>query len=193
MGRRALRYAGASRPIPGETANGDQWLVNERPDGLRVAIVDGLGHGSEAEAAALAAIDTLRSAPDLGPVDALLRCDQALRGTRGAAASVLTIDRAQGVLLFAGVGNVEGRFRSGDDERHFSPNRGVLGQGVRRPHVLELALVGAWTVLLHSDGIRTRDLPDMELSGSVDELARDMIANHSRDTDDASVVIVRGE
>ena len=167
--------------------------MNERPDGLRVAIVDGLGHGSEAEAAALAAIDTLRSAPDLGPVDALLRCDHALRGTRGAAASVLTIDRAQGVLLFAGVGNVEGRFRSGDDERHFSPNRGVLGQGVRRPHVLELALVGAWTVLLHSDGIRTRDLPDMELSGSVDELARDMIANHSRDTDDASVVIVRGE
>lgn len=193
MGRRALRYAAASRPIPGETANGDQWLVNVQPDGLRVAIIDGLGHGSEAEAAALAAIDALRSAPDLGPVDALLRCDQALRGTRGAAASVLTIDGPRGVLLFAGIGNVEGRLLSGDHERHFSPNRGVLGRGARRPHLLELALAGAWTVLLHSDGIHARHLAEVLPRPSVDDLAREIIASHARDTDDATVVIVRGD
>lgn len=188
-----MKYAGASRPFPGETANGDQWLVQERPDGLRVAVVDGLGHGSEAEAAALAAVQALHAGPDLGPVDALLRCDQALRGTRGAAASVVTIDRARGVLLFAGIGNVEGRLRCGDRERYFSPNRGVLGRGVRRPHELEFALDGAWTVLLHSDGIRARELADIDARRSLDELARDLIASHARDTDDATAVIVRGE
>jgi len=160
-----------------------------RPDGLRVAIVDGLGHGSDAEAAALAAIDSLKDAPDLEPLEALQRCDLALRGTRGAAASVLVIDRSRGVLRFAGVGNVEGRIHSDDRERHFSPNRGILGRGMRSPHLLEFPLIAPWVVLLHTDGIRGRDL-EIRANLSADARAQQILAMAARETDDATVVVI---
>lgn len=194
MGGSALKYAGASRPLIGEAANGDQWLIQRRPDGARVALVDGLGHGPEAEAAAIAAIDALRAAPDLPPVPALLRCDEALRGTRGAALSLLAIDTAKATLHFAGVGNVEGQLRGGTRERLFAPDRGILGRGIREPHLLELSLGTEWMVLLYSDGIRARDLGASVGPGrSAADLAQLILAERARPTDDATVVVVTSE
>ncbi len=190
MDRSALRYAGASRPAPGETANGDRWLVQERSGSLRVAIIDGLGHGPQAEAAALAAIAALIAAPDGDPTDALRRCDGALRGTRGAAASVLVIDPGRRTVQFAGVGNVEGRLLDGGPERHFSPDRGVLGRGIRVPHQFEFPLGLAWSVILHSDGIRDRSLPGIGPEVSPEELANQILSDAGRGTDDATVVVV---
>lgn len=175
--------------MPGQSANGDQWLAQLRPDGLRVAVVDGLGHGSEAEAAALAAIDALMKAPDLEPVEALQRCDQALRGTRGAAASVLVIDSGRSVLRFAGVGNVEGRIYSDGRERHFSPSRGILGHVIRTPQLLEFPITPPWVAVLHSDGVRSRGL-EIGMDLSVDKRAQRILANAARTTDDATVVVV---
>lgn len=194
MGRPALRCAGASRPFVGETANGDRWLIQARPDGARVALVDGLGHGPEAEAAAVAAIETLQAAPDLAPVAALLRCDQALRGTRGAALSVLSFDTARATLHFAGVGNVEGQLRGGARDQHFAPDRGILGRGIREPHLLEFSLSGDWMVLLYSDGIRARDLgAHIMPRDTAEDLAQRILAERARPTDDATIVVVTGE
>lgn len=193
MGRPSLRYAVASRPFPGESANGDQWIVQPRPGGLRIAVIDGLGHGREAEAAAIAAVDALRDRPDLDPAEALLLCDRATRHTRGAAASVVCIAGSQ--ALFAGVGNVEGRILDRDaSDRRCSPDRGVLGRGIRPPRVLEFALNKDWTIFIHTDGISSR-FETAELGGvsSLDELARSVLMKSARITDDATVVVVRDE
>jgi len=164
--------------------------VQERAGGFRIAVVDGLGHGRAAEAAAKAAIEVFRATPEMDPTEALLVCDQAVRGTRGAAASVLLIDGAR--ALFAGVGNVEGRVLGGQGDHRFSPDRGVLGRGIRVPRAIEFSLVGSWTVLLHTDGVSSRfQLTDVNGQPDLDELANLVLTNWGRRTDDATVVVVR--
>jgi phosphoserine phosphatase RsbX len=62
-----LDWAVAVRPAPGEDVCGDLHLVAPASDSVLLAVVDGLGHGGEAVAAAAAAIDILeRHAEELG-------------------------------------------------------------------------------------------------------------------------------
>jgi len=42
----------AERALPGQTVSGDKYLVKPLADGVLLAVVDGLGHGGEATAAA---------------------------------------------------------------------------------------------------------------------------------------------
>jgi len=51
----------ASRPLPGEVVCGDRHLIKPTTDGVLAAVVDGLGHGDEATAAAKTAIAVLES------------------------------------------------------------------------------------------------------------------------------------
>lgn len=160
---------------------------------MRVAVIDGLGHGAEAEAAANAAVEALRLQPELDPGQALVLCDRALRGTRGAAASVLWLDESR--ALFAGVGNVEGRILSGPEgDRRFSPTRGVLGRGIRTPRVQEFSLGDNWMALLHTDGLSSRfEARAFDAIESLDALAHSLLTNSGRRTDDATIILVRNE
>ena len=47
-----LEWGAAGRPMPGEMVSGDQYVVWPLPDGVLLAVVDGLGHGPAAAAAA---------------------------------------------------------------------------------------------------------------------------------------------
>jgi serine phosphatase RsbU (regulator of sigma subunit) len=57
----SLAFGVAFSPIEGETVCGDRHLVVPRDDGYLVGVLDGLGHGAEAAAAADAAIGVLVS------------------------------------------------------------------------------------------------------------------------------------
>ena len=54
-----LEYAVVSVPVAGEEESGDLHLVTQTDRGALVAVIDGLGHGSEAANAARAAVATL--------------------------------------------------------------------------------------------------------------------------------------
>lgn len=179
--------------MPGEKANGDKWLVERTRGRIRVAVVDGLGHGPEAEAAAGVAIAALRAKPDLDPVSALIACDEALRGTRGAAVSIIVIDADGGVMRFAGVGNVEGQLRGGDQPKLFAPDRGILGQARRTPREQEIPLGPGWVLLLYSDGIQHRDLRELATDGAPEQVALEILERCARPTDDATVVVISDE
>lgn len=195
MVRLKLVFAAASRPFEGETANGDRWSVQHRDGITRVSIIDGLGHGAGAEEVARIAVAALEAAPELGAVDALLECDRALRGTRGAAASVIVIDTVDGRLDFAGIGNVAGRLVHPEGEQRLSADRGIVGVVTRRPHLLSLPLRPGALVLLHSDGIKERlDPAALVLAGrSLQELADELLATWGRTTDDATLVLAQVE
>jgi len=73
-GRRP-RLGAATRPYPGETANGDGWAASWDGDACRLTVVDGLGHGPMAAAATRAALDALAARPTyagVGNVEARL-------------------------------------------------------------------------------------------------------------------------
>lgn len=192
MAHPPLLIGAASRPRPGETANGDAWTVDRQDGRCRLAVIDGLGHGEAAAAAAQAAVAALASRPDLAPDEALRLCHRALSATRGAAISVAQIAAAR--LTFAGVGNVEARLWQPGSSQRLLPSRGIVGARLPDPRPVELTLGPSWLLLLHTDGVRTR--LELEQLAPIDAwepqaLAAAVLARWSRASDDATVVVAR--
>jgi serine phosphatase RsbU (regulator of sigma subunit) len=182
----------ATRPHPHETLSGDLWTVQWAADGsCRIAVIDGLGHGPPAHAAAQAAVRALAAAPDLPPDRALAACQRPLVGTRGAAIGIARIEVAAGRLTFAGVGNVEGRLWQPGDERRLLAQRGIVGGAMPTIRPIDHPLAADWMLMLHSDGISDRFASDTlpGWGGPAQALADAILQRHGRATDDATVVL----
>jgi anti-sigma regulatory factor (Ser/Thr protein kinase) len=179
-------------PIAGEEVSGDGWAVVQ--DGRLVVVVDGLGHGPDAAAAAVAALAVVRAHPASAPAEAIDRIHDALRGTRGAAASVAALDPERRLVRFAGIGNVAGAVISDAGHRRMVSHHGILGHEVRKIQEFSYPWPEGAIVVLHSDGVTSHwDLdahPGLArrhpmLAAGV--LYRDCL----RGRDDATVVVVR--
>ncbi len=184
--------AAASRPYPGEKANGDAWTVQRQTDGCRIALIDGLGHGPAAAAAAGAAVTALEGRPQADPVEALTACHQALVGTRGAVISIAAIAPARGRLVYAGVGNVEARLCQSRRVERPIALRGILGVVMPRLRSFEFALAPDWLLLLHTDGVSAHCRLNTEgvvTASDPQAIADLMLARCLRPTDDATVII----
>ncbi|HWE62357.1 MAG TPA: SpoIIE family protein phosphatase [Chloroflexota bacterium] len=169
-------------------------MVQWHGGACRVAVIDGLGHGPAAAAAAQRATDTLIAYPALSPGEAVQACHHALHGTRGAVVSIAGIDPGAGQLTYAGVGNVEAQLWQHGRTQRLIAYRGIVGQSLPpvRPYVVSLER--EWLLLLHTDGVSARfaveTLP--EFTGPTPgSLATAVLAGWGRDTDDATVVVAR--
>ena len=171
-------------------------MISPVPDGLMIAVVDGLGHGAEAAAAAEIATATLEMYSQ-DPLTSLLeRCHSALRDTRGAAISVALLNAANGSITWAGVGNVQGVILRAGDKAAPAQERIPLFPGVAgyrwpslRPAV---TLVNHGDlVIFYTDGIRG-DVFFEEIARSSPELIAQRICDrYSTGTDDALVFVAR--
>src|SRR5437899_5814393 len=74
--------------LAGEQESGDLHLIKPVGTGVLVSVVDGLGHGAEAAAAARAVVAALNRHAQESVLPLLQRCHQALAGTRGVVVSV---------------------------------------------------------------------------------------------------------
>ena len=190
MATNDLNVATATRPYPGETANGDRVQIDWHADACRIAVIDGLGHGPQAAADAEAAAATLARLPELPPDEALRACDLSLRGRRGAAISIARLDAHRKLLSFAGIGNVEARLWQPDRTERLIAFRGIVGVAMRSVRVFTLPLEGAWKLVLHTDGISAR-FDDSAFVGSdnIDDLAQGILDRWGRARDDATIVV----
>ena len=103
-----LDWAAAGSPIAGEVVSGDLHLVAPFSGGVLVAVIDGLGHGPNAERASRVAAEVLLRDPGR-PVEALVaRCHDALSRLRGVVMSLVSFDAARARITWIGIGNVEG-------------------------------------------------------------------------------------
>src|SRR5438034_1086567 len=81
-----IEWGVASLALPGEAESGDRHLVKPVGTGVLVAVVDGLGHGAEAAAAAQAAVAALERHATESPVPLIERCNSApIRSSLGTA------------------------------------------------------------------------------------------------------------
>ena len=115
ISRSLIDWGVASRALPGEVVCGDLHLIKPIPDGVLLAVADGLGHGDEATVAAKTALAIVEGHSE-APLEALVtRCHDALMKTRGAVMTVATLNSLEGSLTWLGVGNVEAvLLRAGD-------------------------------------------------------------------------------
>lgn len=185
----------ATRCRHGEAANGDVAVVTVQPEGALVAVIDGLGHGSEAARAARRAAEVVRANATQDLVLLMQCCHAALRGTRGAVISLAFISSNSGIT-WLGVGNVEGRVLSGDRTVTRPPvslalGRGVPGHELPTVRTAMLDMRPGDVLVLATDGIETTFADSLDLSGSSQAISERILAGHWNHRDDALVAAVR--
>lgn len=189
--------AGRALAAPGEgTESGDIHLVVPLERAALVAVIDGLGHGSEAAMAAREAAAVLAAHAELPLVDLVQRCHEQLRRTRGAVMSLARFDSDAASMTWAGVGNVDGvllRARPDHERRReaISVRPGVVGYRLPPLRAEDVDLARGDTLIFVTDGIQSDFAAGIALERSPQEIADAILTRHSRRTDDALVVVAR--
>ncbi len=183
-------------PMPGEDICGDAWILEQGPAGATLMLADGLGHGPAAAEAALAAAAVVADRECPPPAALLQQMHQALRGTRGAAVAVAQINGQQGIVKFAGVGNIAACLLRDGRRRHLVSHNGIVGSNLRKVAEFAEPWEPGCLLIAHSDGINTRwDLdvyPGLALCHP-GLIAAVLYRDFRRERDDVSVVVLRQE
>ena len=187
-------HGAVSVPAAGETQCGDEWAIVQRGGRASVLVVDGLGHGPEAEVAARACVAVFEASPFDAPREMLARAHAGMRTTRGAAAAVAQLDLDARAVTFCGAGNIAARLTSGLDDRSFLCQHGTLGLQVARLQDVSAVWPDHALFVMHSDGVATRwDLRKtpglLQCDPSI--IAAWLIREHIGGRDDATVMVVR--
>jgi anti-sigma regulatory factor (Ser/Thr protein kinase) len=140
----------------GERLGGDSWSIVDLAGKTRILVVDGLGHGADAEVAAARAVELFEDARSLSPGDELEDIHRALRPTRGAAVALAEIDFAGRSLRYAAVGNIAGAVVSRGEVRHLVSHNGIVGHNIRRIQEFVYEIPSDALIILTSDGVKTR-------------------------------------
>ena len=190
---KTLEIGATSRPKPGERLNGDAFLVTHLSHTKTlVAVIDGLGHGKEANIASQLAREQILIKQD-APLDVLMKhCHNALRGTRGATISLVLIDSEQKKLWFTGIGNIETWIMNAQGKKGLLSYGGIVGHNIRSPKLFEQSFTEKDTLCLFSDGISTRwNGDDINISGQAQSMSEQIMNKFSKINDDASILVIR--
>jgi len=176
--------------------SGDLAVVNLLPEGVLVAGIDGLGHGTEAARAARKAAAVMCESPGQDLVGLVQRCHSALRGTRGAAISLAFVSAFESRMTWLGVGNVEGRVLSGDPaatrpKGSLALARGVPGHELPAVRAATMTVQPGDVLLFATDGVDAGFADSLELSGSSQTISERILSNYWKPPDDALVIVVR--
>jgi anti-sigma regulatory factor (Ser/Thr protein kinase) len=190
-----FRSGAVNVAFDGGAASGDGWAVD---DGslLRVLLVDGLGHGPEANRASVAAISVFGARSPGGLQGFLENANEAMRSTRGGVVGVCEIDQIREELRFAGVGNITARLTQSGRTTNLPSKDGVLGTALRAPGArIERRDWEKGTVLIMaSDGLRAQwdptDYPGL-LDHDPTVVAATLFRDFCRGTDDTAVIVVQ--
>ena len=160
----------------------------------KIFLIDGLGHGNSANAAAMVAVNTLVTNPANNPVDELRNLHDTLKKTRGAVVNVAHFDKKNKQLYYSGVGNISMRIITPNMSKGCFSYNGIVG------HILPASLNNhqmQWnekvdTVVMHSDGLTSRwDLQKypglLNHHGTVISAA--LYKDHNRGSDDSTVIV----
>nr|WP_246351463.1 SpoIIE family protein phosphatase [Deinobacterium chartae] len=117
-------------------------------------VVDGLGHGLAAHAAAESAERAFAGLVSRDPASGMMALHRLLRATRGAVAALAEVDLQAGRVRLAGVGNIHTVMVRPDGQRIFPNQNGTLGQQVPEPREFALPWPQGSALIMHSDGLR---------------------------------------
>jgi anti-sigma regulatory factor (Ser/Thr protein kinase) len=142
--------------VAGETECGDTWSIAEDQGRVATLVIDGLGHGPLAAAAAHAGLAAFRENPLAPPADTLRELHRRLSPTRGAAAACAVLDPQSSRLVYAGVGNIGGVLLHDSERKGLPSHNGTLGLSLPRSQQFEYPWPPNSVVIMHSDGLSAR-------------------------------------
>lgn len=189
----SLEIGVVCQPKPGEKVCGDAWAVQSRDGHCVILVADGLGHGPDAAAASMAAVNALRNHPQLAPAALIEFAHGALRSTRGAALAVADLDLAQEVR-YAGVGNIASVALAPGGARHMVSYSGIVGHEARKIQEFIYPWSQDSVLVMHSDGLATHWNLDQYpgLAGRHPSLIAGVLyRDFTRGRDDVTVVVAK--
>ncbi len=192
----ALACGVATRAVRGEGTSGDQHLIQPSREGMLVAVVDGLGHGSEAAEAARTAVTTLKHHAGESVVSLIKRCQAKLVGTRGVVVSIASFNVVDSTMTWLGVGNVEGvlvhaKTSRTPDKDFLLLGRGVVGGQLPNLQAFVVPVVNGDTLAFATDGVTSNFRDEINVSEPPQEIADRVLSGHGKDSDDALVLVAR--
>jgi negative regulator of sigma-B (phosphoserine phosphatase) len=190
-----VEWAVAARPLEGGVS-GDGYWITLTPDDAWVAVIDGLGHGPEAEEATLTAKRVLAEVPGEDLPALIRRCHHALRRTRGATISLAHLSGRDETMNWLGVGNVEGILvRASTAARpakeHLLMQPGVVGYELPQLRTATLSIQPGDLLLLATDGISTGFELQLVRYEDPKQNADRILAWGGKQNDDALVLVLR--
>jgi hypothetical protein len=183
-------------PHPNEEVCGDAWLVAENDTHRTMLVADGLGHGSEAAAAATEAARLFQRMHSQ-PIGQLLESlHLGLRSTRGAAVAVARISKLDHAVAFGGIGNIAGAIVEPQQIRRMVSMSGTAGHNARKIHTFAYQCGAAGIIVMASDGLGTHwsfDRYPGLINAHPSLIAAVLYRDHSRRRDDVTVLVTRRE
>ncbi|SKB48867.1 ATP-binding protein [Daejeonella lutea] len=187
------------RPIvvskPGETKSGDGFVVKRTDKYIKIMVVDGLGHGPEANKATNEAAMAFKVFPEYSPTETLRFIHSSIKKTRGGVISIVGYNFSTKTWSCAGVGNIAVRMFSPANLRNHMSYNGIVGHNIPGSMKDQHYSSDDFNhVMLCSDGIKTRiDLIKYPQIYKYDlsVLAAAIYKDHARKSDDMSVVLVK--
>ncbi|RJQ29299.1 MAG: stage II sporulation protein E [Peptococcaceae bacterium] len=189
-----MQFGIINEALKGQTVCGDAYFIKEFENKVLIAVIDGLGHGSDAAIAANRAVAYLKSHYEKSLTDIIKGCHEELKKTRGAAIGLALIDLDRFILRYAGVGNIEARVKSRTTIRPVSVS-GILGYNLRKVKEEEFPYRPGDLIILHSDGISGKFdfniFPPEFLGQHPQTIAERIAAEFCRGRDDFTIVVAR--
>ncbi|SQF98315.1 anti-sigma-regulatory factor (Ser/Thr protein kinase and phosphatase) [Paucimonas lemoignei] len=151
-----LRIGISQHSLHDDPACGDVWSLAIQGDRISALVIDGLGHGEEAELAARAGEVVFQRQPFDHAEHLLDDMHHAMKGTRGGAAALVNFDAASGGLRFVGIGNIGATLVDGEKTRGLASHPGIVGLQFRKAQAFEHSQVNRQLLVMFSDGLQSR-------------------------------------
>jgi phosphoserine phosphatase RsbX len=196
MNAAVIEWGVACQAYPGEPLSGDRHVVVQNGNVAKVAVIDGIGHGSEAAQAAEAAVDVIESYSEESVERLFSRCHERLSMTRGAAITLVCFDRAENSLTWLGAGNVMAVLVR--DQGASAPHRtdlmirsGVVGSQLPALTPLRTELQYGDLLVMTTDGIGASFIDSVRSRENLQRQADRILDDYQVANDDALVLLAR--
>ena len=188
-----IRYGVSQHSLHNDPACGDVWHLTYEGASISALVIDGLGHGEEAERAARAGAQAFALTPFADPVMLMEDLHRDMIGTRGGAVAFTQFDGTRDSLTFAGVGNIGASLIAADKSRGLASHPGIVGVQYRKARPFDYAHVNGHLLIMYSDGLQSRwnlqDYPGL-VHRHPAVIASVLHRDFSRGRDDATVLVV---
>lgn len=151
-----LRMGITQHSLHDDPACGDVWEVAIKGQQVSIMMIDGLGHGPEAEDAGMAGARAFIRNPFADPGVLLDDLHFDMRGSRGGAAALAQFDGASGRLRFVGIGNIGATLIGDEKTRGIPSHPGIVGLQYRKVAPMDYADCTGQLLILFSDGLQSR-------------------------------------